>query len=208
MVEKNRVIFDYNGNQVVLPKSEQTSNDAYIAGARMYLYVAKVEADGIMGPRVTLTRKDKDLVSKLFEMNVPELEDGTVEIVSLTRVPGVKTKLVVATEYDEVDPAGSLIGPKGVRVRAVVDELFGEKIDIINYTPDMRDLARAALVPGEVQSVTINEEEKLITAYVTAEEKPKVLGKGGVNINLASDLLGYKILLETVESPAGAPKIF
>jgi transcription termination/antitermination protein NusA len=203
LVEKNRVIFDYNGNQVVLPKSEQTSKDAYIAGARMYLYVAKVEADGLMGPRVTLTRKDKDLVSKLFEMNVPELEDGTVEIVSLTRVPGVKTKLVVATEYDEVDPAGSLIGPKGIRVRAVVDELFGEKIDIINYTPDMRDLAKAALVPGEVQSVSINEDEKLITAYVTAEEKPKVLGKGGVNINLASDLLGYKIILETVDTPAG-----
>jgi N utilization substance protein A len=204
LVEKNRVIFDYNGNQVVLPKSEQTSKDHYVPGARMYLYVAKVEADGISGPRVTLTRKDKELVNKLFEMNVPELEDGTVEIVSLTRVPGVKTKLVVATEYDEVDPAGSLIGPKGIRVRAVVDELFGEKIDIINYTPDMRDLAKAALVPGEVVGVTIDESAKIITATVTAEEKPKVLGKGGVNINLASELLGYKIILETLDAPEGA----
>jgi transcription termination/antitermination protein NusA len=201
LVEKNRVIFDYNGNQVVLPKSEQSSKDHYVPGSRMYLYVAKVESDGIMGPRVVLTRKDKDIVNKLFEMNVPELEDGTVEIVALTRVPGVKTKLVVATEYDEVDPAGSLIGPKGIRVRAVVDELFGEKIDIINYTPDMRDLAKAALVPGEIQKIEINEENKMITAYVTAEEKPKILGKGGVNINLATDLLGYKIILEVVESP-------
>ena len=200
LVEKNRVIFDYNGNQVVLPKSEQNSKDRYAPGARMYLYVAKVEADGVMGPRVTLTRKDKELVNKLFEMNVPELEDGTVEIVALTRVPGVKTKLVVATEYDEVDPAGSLIGPKGVRVRAVVDELFGEKIDIINYTPDMRDLAKAALVPGEVQQIAIDEATKTITATVTSEEKPKVLGKGGVNINLASELLGYKIILE-VDDP-------
>jgi N utilization substance protein A len=216
LVEKNRVIFDYNGNQVVLPKSEQNSKDRYTPGARMYLYVAKVEADGIMGPRVTLTHKDKELVNKLFEMNVPELEDGTVEIVALTRVAGVKTKLVVATEYDEVDPAGSLIGPKGVRVRAVVDELFGEKIDIINYTPDMRDLAKAALVPGEVHKVTIDEATKTITAMVTSEEKPKVLGKGGVNINLASDLLGYKIILEvddpivttsyeTVSETIGAP---
>ncbi len=205
LVEKNRVIFDYNGNQVVLPKSEQTSKDAYIPGARMYLYVAKVEADGITGPRVTLTRKDKELVNKLFEMNVPELEDGTVEIVSLTRVPGVKTKLVVATEYDEVDPAGSLIGPKGIRVRSVVDELFGEKIDIINYTPDMRDLAKAALVPGEILSVRIDEDAKIITATVTSEEKPKVLGKGGVNINLASELLGYKIILETLDPPVVGP---
>ncbi|MDD2745198.1 MAG: transcription termination factor NusA [Candidatus Gracilibacteria bacterium] len=200
LVEKNRVIFDYNGNQVVLPKSEQNSKDRYVPGARMYLYVAKVEADGIMGPRVTLTRKDKELVNKLFEMNVPELEDGTVEIVSLTRVAGVKTKLVVATEYDEVDPAGSLIGPKGIRVRAVVDELFGEKIDIINYTPDMRDLAKAALVPGECVKIEIDEPSKTIMAYVTSEEKPKVLGKGGVNINLASELLGYKIILE-VQDP-------
>lgn len=205
LVEKNRVIFDYNGNQVVLPKSEQSNKDHYAPGARMYLYVAKVEADGLLGPRVTLTRKDKEIVSKLFEMNVPELEDGTVEIVALTRVPGVKTKLVVATEYDEVDPAGSLIGPKGIRVRAVVDELFGEKIDIINYTPDMRDLAKAALVPGEVQRIEIEEDIKTITAYVTAEEKPKILGKGGVNINLASDLLGYKIILELVDSPVTEP---
>lgn len=204
MVEKNRVIFDYNGNQVVLPKSEQSPKDRYVPGARMYLYVAKVEADGITGPRVTLTRRDKELVNRLFEMNVPELEDGTVEIVALTRVPGVKTKLVVATEYDEVDPAGSLIGPKGIRVRAVVDELFGEKIDIINYTPDMRDLARAALVPGEIKTVTIDEENKIITATVSSEEKPKVLGKGGVNINLASDLLGYKIILE-VEDDGTTP---
>lgn len=143
----------------------------------MYLYVGKVEEDTFSGPRVTLTRRNKNLVTKLFEMNVPELEDGTVEIVSLTRIPGVKTKLIVATEYDEVDPAGSLIGPKGSRVRSVVDELFGEKIDIINYTPDMRDLAKASLVPGEVESVTINEESHMITAYVTEEEKPKVLGK-------------------------------
>ncbi len=201
LVEKNRVIFDYNGNQVILPKSEQVSKDRYVPGQRMYLYVGKVEEDTFSGPRVTLTRRNKNLVTKLFEMNVPELEDGTVEIVSLTRIPGVKTKLIVATEYDEVDPAGSLIGPKGSRVRSVVDELFGEKIDIINYTPDMRDLAKASLVPGEVESVTINEESHMITAYVTEEEKPKVLGKWGVNINLASELLGYKILLETVEAP-------
>ncbi len=208
LVEKNRVIFDYNGNQVVLPKSEQVSKDHYVPGARMYLYVGKVEEDTLVGPRVTLTRKDKELVTKLFEMNVPELEDGTVEIVSLVRIPGVKTKLIVATEYDEVDPAGSLIGPKGIRVRAVVDELFGEKIDIINYTPDMRDLARASLVPGEVNNVVVDEDQKLITATVTSEEKPKVLGKGGININLASELLGYKIILETIASPeAPAPVV-
>lgn len=204
LVEKNRVIFDYNGTQVVLPKSEQVSKDRYVPGQRMYLYVARIEEDTMTGPRVVLTRRDKELVIKLFEANVPELEEGSVEIVSIARIPGLKTKLIAATEYDEIDPAGSLIGPKGIRVKGVVDELFGEKIDIINYSPDMRELAKKALVPGEVASVVIDEDSRTITATVTSEEKPKVLGKGGTNINLASELLGYKIILETVggEAPA------
>lgn len=199
LVEKNRVIFDYNGTQVVLPKSEQVSKDRYVPGQRMYLYVARIEEDATTGPRVVLTRRDKELVVKLFEANVPELEEGSVEIVSIARIPGLKTKLIAATEYDEIDPAGSLIGPKGIRVKSVVDELFGEKVDIINYSPDMRELAKKALVPGEVSEVVVNEESRTITAGVTSEEKPKVLGKGGTNINLASELLGYKIILETID---------
>ncbi len=204
LVEKNRVIFDYNGTQVVLPKSEQVSKDRYVPGQRMYLYVARIEEDTMTGPRVVLTRREKELVVKLFEANVPELEEGSVEIVSIARIPGLKTKLIAATEYDEIDPAGSLIGPKGIRVKGVVDELFGEKIDIINYSPDMRELAKKALVPGEVADVVIDEDSRTITATVTSEEKPKVLGKGGTNINLASELLGYKIILETIggEAPA------
>ena len=198
LVEKNRVIFDYNGNQVVLPKSEQVSKDRYTPGQRMHLYVARIEAESLSGPRVVLSRKSKELVVRLFEMNVPELEDGTVEIVSIARIPGVKTKIIVASEFEEVDPAGSLIGPKGIRVKAVVDELFGEKVDIVNYTPDTRELVKRALVPGTVQSVSIDEESKCITALVTEEEKPKILGKGGANINLATELLGYRISLETI----------
>ncbi len=202
LVEKNRVIYDYNGTQVVLPKSEQVSKDRYVPGQRMYLYVARIEEDTMTGPRVVLTRRDKELVVKLFEANVPELEEGSVEIVSIARIPGLKTKLIAATEYDEIDPAGSLIGPKGIRVKSVVDELFGEKVDIINYAPDMRDLAKKALVPGEVVDVIVDEDSRTITATVTSEEKPKVLGKGGTNINLASELLGYKIILETIDGGA------
>ncbi len=199
LVEKNRVLLDYNGNQVVLPKSEQVSKDKYIPGQRIYLSVAKVEEDSTVGPRVTLTRKDTNLVAKLFEMNVPELEDGTVEIVSIARTPGFKTKIIVASEYDEVDPAGCLIGPKGARVRAVVDDIAGEKIDIINYTANREELVRKSLVPGVIEKVSIDEESKTIRCTVSEDEKAKVLGKGGANINLASELLGYKIILEAKE---------
>lgn len=198
MVEKNRVLFDYNGHQVVLPKSEQNSKDKYNSGQRMYLYVRKVEIDETSGPRVVLSRKDKELVVKLFEQNTPELEDDTVEIVSIARIPGIKTKIVVASNDSDVDPAGCLIGPKGTRVRTIVDELFGEKIDILNYTTDQEEMVRRVLVPGVVEDIHIDEEKTLITATVKDSEKAKVLGRGGTNINIAGDLLGYRINLVTI----------
>lgn len=199
LVEKNRVVFDYNGNQVILPKSEQNPKDKYIPGQRMHLYVRKVEIDPTTGPRVVLSRKDKELVVKLFEINTPELEEGTVEIVSIARMPGVKTKIIVASDDSDVDPAGCLIGPKGMRVRGIVDELFGEKIDILNYTTDQKEMVRRALVPGVVEDIEIDEEENIIRATVKDEEKAKVLGRGGTNINIAWDLLGYRISLTTIE---------
>lgn len=199
LVEKNRVIFDYNGNQVVLPKSEQNSKDRYTPGQRMQLYVRKVEIDEATGPRVVLSRKDKELVVKLFENNTPELEEGVVEIVSIARMPGIKTKIIVASDDTDIDPAGCLIGPKGMRVRTIVDELFGEKIDILNYTTNKEEMVRRALVPGVVEKIEINDENNIITATVRDSEKAKVLGRGGTNINIAGELLGYRINLVTIE---------
>lgn len=198
LVEKNRVIFDYNGNQVILPKSEQNSKDRYTPGQRMYLYVRKVEIDPTTWPHVVLSRKDKELVVKLFEMNTPELNEGTVEIVSIARMPGIKTKIIVASDDEDVDPAGCLIGPKGMRVRTIVDELFGEKIDILNYTTHKEEMVRRALVPGIVESIQIDDETTTIHAVVKNSEKAKVLGRGGTNINIAGNLLGYRIELETI----------
>jgi transcription termination/antitermination protein NusA len=205
LVEKNRVVFDYNGNQIVLPKSEQNPKDKYIPGQRMYLYVRSCEIDAVTGPRVNLSRKDKELVVKLFENGTPELEDGVVEIVSLARMPGVKTKIIVASDDEDVDPAGCLIGPKGMRVRTIVDELFGEKIDILNYTTNQEEMVRRALVPGIVEKIEIDEENNIIRATVKDEEKAKVLGRGGTNINIAGELLGYRISLTTIEGEKVEP---
>jgi transcription termination/antitermination protein NusA len=198
LVERNRVVFDYNGNQVILPKSEQNPKDKYTPGHRMYLYVRKVDIDPVLGPRVILSRKDKELVVKLFEMNTPELEEGVVEIISIARMPGVKTKIIVASDDSDIDPAGCLIGPKGMRVRTIVDELFGEKIDILNYTTNQQEMVRRALVPGVVEDIEIDDENTTIRATVKDEEKAKVLGRGGTNINIAGDLLGYRISLTTI----------
>jgi transcription termination/antitermination protein NusA len=204
LVEKNRVVFDYNGHQVVLPKSEQNSKDKYMPGQRMNLYIRGCEIDPVTGPRVILSRKDKELVVKLFEMSTPELEEGVVEIVSIARMPGVKTKIIVASDDEDVDPAGCLIGPKGMRVRTIVDELFGEKIDILNYTTNQKEMVRRALVPGIVEDIEIDEETTTIRATVKDEEKAKVLGRGGTNINIAGDLLGYRISLTTLPPVEGA----
>ena len=204
LVEKNRVVFDYNGHQVVLPRSEQNSKDKYIPGQRMNLYIRGCEIDPVTGPRVILSRKDKELVVKLFEMSTPELEEGVVEIVSIARMPGVKTKIIVASDDEDVDPAGCLIGPKGMRVRTIVDELFGEKIDILNYTTNQKEMVRRALVPGIVEDIEIDEETTTIRATVKDEEKAKVLGRGGTNINIAGDLLGYRISLTTLPPTEGA----
>ncbi len=200
LVEKNRVIFDYNGHQVVLPKSEQNAKDRYIPWQRMYLYVRKVEIDPAQGPRVILSRKDKELVVKLFEAGTPELDEGIVDIVSIARIPGAKTKIIVASDDEDIDPAGCLIGPKGTRVRAIVDELFWEKIDILNYTTNQEEMVRRALIPGTIESMEIDDENTTIIAYVTEEEKGKVLGRNGTNVNIAWDLLGYRINLKTIES--------
>jgi N utilization substance protein A len=205
LVEKNRVVFDYNGHQVILPKSEQNPKDKYIPGQRMHLYVRSVEIDPVTGPRVVLSRKNKELVVKLFEVNTPELEDGTVEIVSIARMPGVKTKIIVASDDNDVDPAGCLIGPKGMRVRNIVDELFGEKIDILNYTTNQEEMVRRALVPGVVEQIEIDEENNTIRATVKDDEKAKVLGRGGTNINIAWDLLGYRISLINIEGKSVDP---
>ncbi len=204
LVEKNRVVFDYNGHQVVLPRSEQNSKDKYIPGQRMNLYIRGCEIDPVTGPRVILSRKDKELVVKLFEMSTPELEEGVVEIVSIARMPGVKTKIIVASDDEDVDPAGCLIGPKGMRVRTIVDELFGEKIDILNYTTNQKEMVRRALVPGIVEEIEIDEATTTIRATVKDEEKAKVLGRGGTNINIAGDLLGYRISLTTLPPTEGS----
>lgn len=193
-------MLDYNGHHVILPKGEQVARDGYFPGQRLSLYVSRVEEDSVYGPRITLSRKDKGLITELFKANVPELEEGTINIVSIARIPGVKTKVLVATDYDEVDPAGCLIGPKGVRVKAVVDELMGEKVDIVPLTRDLQEVMTKALVPGKIEKFQIDEENGLVRVWVLEEEKAKVLGKGGVNVNLASELLGYKIIVESAEA--------
>jgi len=199
LVEGGKVIFDYNGNQVVLPKSEQVSRDSYTPDQRFYLYVAEVVHAEWSAPRVVLSRKRPEIVPAIFAEYVPEIGEGVVDIERVVRHPGVKTKLLVSSNYEEIDPAGTLIGQKGMRVKAVMEELSGEKIDIIPNASDVREVIKRSLTPAEVINVEIDEEEDSAIVFIPEGERARAVGRGGVNVNLASELTGYRISIEEME---------
>lgn len=202
MVENDRVFVEFNGSQVLLPRGEQVSRDKYTPGMRLHVYVKKVEDEGRGEPKIILSRKDPQLVAKLFELSTPELEDGTIEIVKIVREPGFKTKIIVASEFEEVDPAGALIGPKGIRVKAVVEELSGEKVDVINYTDNAREIVAQALNPARILDVQFDEEGVAIVSVPKSEEV-RAIGRSGGNVRLAEQLTGYRIRLVGIEEEGG-----
>lgn len=198
MVENDRVFLEFNGSQILLPRSEQVSRDKYTAGMRLHVFVKKVQDEEHGEAKIILSRKDPGLVAKLFELSTPELEDGTIEIVKIVREPGFKTKIIVASEFEEVDPAGALIGPKGIRVKAVVEELSGEKVDVINYTDNARELVAQALNPARILDVQFDE-EGVAQVTVPKSDEVRAIGRSGGNVRLAEQLTGYRIRLIGVE---------
>lgn len=199
MMESWKVVFDYNGNQVILPKSEQVSRDTYTPDARFYVYVAEASIDEKTGPRVVLSRKNKNIVPSIFALYAPEISDGTISIDQVVRYPGVKTKLLVSTNYEEIDPAGSLIGQKWIRVKSVMEELSGEKVDIIVDNGNISEMIAKSLTPAQILKVEVDQEKKEAKAYILPSERAKAIWKNGVNINLASQLVWYNISLIEIE---------
>jgi len=199
LVEGGKVIFDYNGNQVSLPRGEQVSRDSYVADNRLYLYIAEVSKEENSIPKVILSRKRAELVPAIFAEYVPEIAEWVVTIDGVVRHAGVKTKLLVSSEYEEIDPAGTLIGQKGMRVKAVMEELSGEKIDIIPNSHDIRDVIARSLTPASVVKVEDGEEEDTFVAYIPYGERAKAVGRGGINVNLASQLTWCQISIEELE---------
>ena len=195
LVEWGKVVLDYNGNQVILPKSEQVIRDNYIPGIRMYIYIAEVTHEENQAPKVTLSRKRPEIVPAIFATYVPEISDGIVNIERVVRHAGVKTKILVSSNYEEIDPVGTLIGPKWMRVKSVMEELSWEKIDIIPVSDDPREMIKRSLTPAQVVRVDIDEENMSANVYIPKDERAKAVGKSGVNVNLASELTGYRISL-------------
>ena len=178
--------------EALLPANEQIRTETLTEGDRIKVYVVEVR-NSTRGPQVLISRTHPGLVKRLFELEVPEIFDGTVEIKSISREAGSRTKMAVWSNQAEVDPIGACVGPKGGRVASIVDALGGEKIDIVKYSEDIENYVAAALAPAEVISVTQLEDGKSCRVIVPDNQLSLAIGKEGQNARLAAKLTGYKI---------------
>lgn len=176
----------------ILSVNEQVRGEKYAVNSRLKVYIMDVKKT-TKGPQVYLSRSHPGLVKRLFELEVPEIRDGIVEIKSISREAGSRTKMAVYTSDPDVDPVGACVGPRGTRVQAVVDELFDEKIDIISWSDRPEELVRSALSPAKTEKVFINEEEQSATVIVPDFQLSLAIGKEGQNVRLAAKLCGWKI---------------
>ena len=176
----------------ILSLNEQVSTESYTEGQLLKVYLVEVRR-GTRGPQVMVSRTHPGLVKRLFELEVPEIFDGTVEIRSIAREAGSRTKMAVWSADENVDPIGACVGPRGQRVNAIVDELRGEKIDIIKYSEDPAEFIAAALAPADVVSVQLADEGKSCRVVVPDDQLSLAIGKEGQNARLAARLTGYKI---------------
>lgn len=191
-IEGRNVFVDLGKSIGVLFPSDQVDRESYRVGQRIKVYIAKVDA-GSKGPGITLSRVHPEMIRKMFELEVPEIFAGTVEIKAIAREAGERTKIAVVSTEEGVDPIGSCVGQKGTRVQAVIDELGGEKVDIILWNDDIAKFISAALSPAKVLRVDINESQKEAVVTVPEDQLSLAIGKRGQNVRLAAKLTGWKI---------------
>ncbi len=194
-VEGRNVLLDVGKVLGIMHKEEQIPGEMYRPGQRHKAYVLSVE-DSPKGPNIVLSRAFPKFISKLFELEVPEIAAGTVEIKSIAREPGARTKIAVYSEEDGVDPVGTAVGQRGTRVGAIISELGGEKIDIIEYLEKPEDFVRNALSPAKISDVEIKEGRAIVT--VPEDQLSLAIGKEGQNVRLAAKLTGWRIDVKAI----------
>lgn len=185
---------DIGKAEALLPKEEQMNNHQYQVNDNLIVYLKEISNDKFGNPRIIVSHSHPKLIEELFKREVPEVANGTVEIKKVVREPGERAKIAVTSTQSGVDPVGACVGQKGVRVQTVTDELGGmEKIDIIQWNKDEKLFLIAALSPAKISSVEIDKTDKRAKVMVEEKEAPLAIGKGGINVNLASRLTGFEI---------------
>ena len=190
--KKEILLLDDEGNELLLPKSEQIPSDFYRKGETVRAVVQKVDNYN-NNPKIILSRTDKMFLQRLFELEVPEINDGLIMIKAIARIPGERAKVAVESYDDRIDPVGACVGMKGSRIHGIVRELRNENIDVINYTSNVSLFIQRALSPAKISSIRVNEEEHKAEVYLRPEEVSLAIGKGGLNIKLACMLTEYTI---------------
>jgi len=190
--ERGDLIIDLGRTEALLPHREQVPRENYRQGDRVRAYISDVRM-ATKGPQIILSRTHPGLLIELFRMEVPEVAEGIVEIKAVSREPGSRAKIAVSSNDPDVDPIGACVGMRGARVQNVVSELRGEKIDIINWTPDIARFACSALSPAEVTRVYVDNEEESLEMIVPDDQLSLAIGKKGQNVRLAAKLTGWKI---------------
>ena len=201
--DRNNVLVDLGKVEALLPRSEQVDGERYEQGSRIKAVITEVRS-GTKGPQVILSRRDPELIKTLFELEVPEIADGLVEIRGVAREPGYRAKIAVESHAQGVDPVGACVGPRGSRVRMVVSELRGEKIDIIPWNTEPARFVAKALSPARVREVYIDDETKEATVVVPNDQLALAIGKDGLNARLAARLTGWKVDIQSDEEFAQA----
>jgi len=190
--KKEILLLDDEGNELLLPKTEQIPTDFYRKGETVRAIVQRVDNYN-NNPKIILSRTDKLFLQRLFELEVPEINDGLITIKAIARIPGERAKVAVESYDDRIDPVGACVGMKGSRIHGIVRELRNENIDVINYTSNISLFIQRALSPAKISSIRVNEEEHRAEVYLRPEEVSLAIGKGGLNIKLACMLTEYAI---------------
>ncbi len=190
--KRETLVLDDEGNELILPKSEQIPSDFFRKGDTIRAVVIAVEMKS-KGPLIILSRTSPVFLERLFELEVPEIFDGLITIKKIVRVPGERAKVAVESYDERIDPVGACVGMKGSRIHGIVRELKNENIDVINYTNNTQLFIQRALSPAKISSIKLDEEEKKAEVYLKPSEVSLAIGKGGLNIRLASQLTGYEI---------------
>ncbi len=190
--KKEMLLLDDEQNELIMPKEEQIPGDFFHKGDMVRAVVKRVDNPN-NNPKVIVSRTDERFVRRLFEQEVPEVHDGLVTIKKVARIPGERAKIAVESYDDRIDPVGTCVGIKGSRIHGIVRELRNENIDVICYTPNTSLFIQRALSPAKISSIRLSEEEKKAEVFLHPEEVALAIGKGGLNIRLASELTGYTI---------------
>ena len=190
--KRETLLMDEEGNELLLPRQEQIPGDFFRKGESTRAVILRVENTGGK-PRIILSRTSPDFLQRMLEAEVPEIQDGLITIHKIARIPGERAKIAVESYDDRIDPVGACVGVKGSRLRGIVHELRGENIDVVTWTSNTQLMITRALNPARVNSVVLNEEEHTAEVYLDPDQVSLAIGKGGLNVKLASMLVGYTI---------------